>query len=37
VFNTKGLVHKTKYLKYGESRDVEANGDVYFDSQISKH
>lgn len=36
-FNTIVLVHKTEYLKYGESRNVEARGDVYFDSQISKH
>ena len=37
MFNTKGLVHKTEYLKYGESRNVEARGDVYSDSQISEH
>jgi len=30
VFITKDLVHKAEYLKYGQSRNVEANGDVYF-------
>ena len=37
MFNTKDLVHKTKALKYGESRNVEANGDVYFEGQTSEH
>ena len=37
LFNIIVSVHKAEYLKYGESRNVEANGDVYFDSQISKH
>jgi hypothetical protein len=37
VFNTKDLVHKAKLLKYGGNRNVEANGDVYFEGQTSEH
>ena len=37
LFNTKDLVHKTKDLKYGGSRNVEARGDVYFEGQALKH
>ena len=37
LFNTIVLVHKTEYLKYGQSRNVEANGDVYFEGQTSEH
>jgi len=37
LFNTKVLVHKAEYLKYGGNRNVEANGDVYFEGQTSEH
>lgn len=30
-------VHKTLFVEYGESRNMDTRGDVYFDSQISKH
>ena len=36
LFNTKVLAHKANNLKYGESRNTDARGDVYFVGQTMK-